>query len=56
MEVFAVMVEPYGFVDCYDFDDALLRLFVHEEDAQAYYQELLECGYDSVLIERRSVL
>ena len=56
MEVFAVMIEPYGFVDCFGFDDARLRLFVHEQDAKAYCQELVDDGWDGVLIERRPVL
>ena len=56
MEVFAVMIEPYGFVDSFGFEDSLLRLFVHKEDAEAYRQELFGEGYDGVLLERRPVL
>jgi hypothetical protein len=56
MEIFAVMIELYGFVNRFDFDDARLRLFVHEKDAQAYREELVDEGWDGVLIERRPVL
>ena len=56
MEIFAVMIEPYGFVDCFDFDDARLRLFTREEDAQAYRQELADDGWEDVLIERLPVV
>ena len=55
MEVFAVMIEPYGFIDSFGFD-ARLRLFALEEDAKTYRKELVDEGYDGVLLERRPVL
>jgi hypothetical protein len=51
MEVFAVMIEPYGFVDSFGFEDSRLRLFVHKRDAEAYRQELTDEGYDGVLLK-----
>jgi hypothetical protein len=56
MEVFAVMIEPYGFVDSFGFEDARLRLFVHKRDAEAYRKELVEEGYDGVLSKPFPVL
>jgi hypothetical protein len=36
MEVFAVMIEPYGFVESFGFKGSRLRLFVRKEHAEAY--------------------
>lgn len=44
MEVFAVMIEPYGFVESFGFEDSRLRLFVRKEHAEAYRKELTDEG------------
>lgn len=56
MEVFAVMIEPYGFVDSFGFEDSRLRLFVRKEHAEAYRKELTDEGYDGVLLKPFPVL
>ncbi len=56
MEVFAVMIEPYWFVDSFGFEDARLRLFVRKEHAEAYRKELTDEGCDGVLLKPFPVL